>query len=140
MKSELQDRLISKYPDQFKNLQYIECHDGWFDIIDRCCDRIKAHIESEKKHNKKNIEFYWSQIKEKFGGLRAYSYGCDQYIRGVIDMAEYMSYGICEISGNKGKPRYKKLLNNEVVNAWIMCLSDEEAQKQGYIDPLIYGE
>jgi len=132
MQAELQNKLMSKYPDQFKNLKYIECGDGWFDILERCCEIIQNYIDSEKKHGQ-NIEFSWSQIKEKFGGLRAYYYGGSEYIRGVVDMAESMSYGICEVSGNKGRLRYKKLVNGETARAWVKCLCDSEAEKEGYI-------
>ena len=140
MKAELQDNLISRYPDQFKNLNYIECGDGWYDILNAACFLIKRHVDHQAKHKNKNIEFYWSQIKEKFGALRAYSYGSDDYIGGVISMAESMSTRVCEISGEKGKLRYKKLYDGKVINAWIKCLSDSNAEKEGYVDPLLYGE
>jgi hypothetical protein len=40
-----------------------------------------------------------AQIKEKFGGLRVYIDGNDDYIRGVISLAEKLSYSICEDCG-----------------------------------------
>lgn len=45
------------------------------------------------------------QVKEKFGGLRFYIDGGDSYAHGVIDMAERMSYKICEICGQPGRVR-----------------------------------
>lgn len=74
------------------------------------------------------------QIKEKFGGLRLYldffPVADDESIRTVqvnilqdiIDVAEGRSTGICQISGNYGTVRD--------VNGWMMCLSNEEYQKQ----------
>jgi len=44
------------------------------------------------------------QVKEKFGGLRFYYRGGDQYIEGLVAMAESMSYATCEECGNSGKP------------------------------------
>ena len=44
------------------------------------------------------------QVKEKFGGLRFYYRGGDEYISGLCAMAESMSYVTCEECGNPGKP------------------------------------
>lgn len=140
MLTELQDKLITTYPSQFENLKYIECNDGWYDLINKMCDNIQRHIDHDKKYKNSIIPFNWSQIKEKFGCLRAYFYGGDDRIFGIVEMAESMSSSICEFSGEKGKLRYKKLHNNQIVNAWIKCLSDDVAEKEGYVDQLIYGE
>lgn len=43
------------------------------------------------------------QVKEKFGGLRFYYRGGDEYISGLARMAESMSYVTCEVCGNAGK-------------------------------------
>lgn len=40
-----------------------------------------------------------SQVKEKFGGLRFYYTGGDNEIRGMVYLAEAMSYRICENCG-----------------------------------------
>ena len=42
------------------------------------------------------------QIKEKFGGLRFYAEGGDEYISGAIQFAELMSTVMCESCGDKG--------------------------------------
>jgi hypothetical protein len=134
MNPELSAKLVSKYPEQFTLTQYIECDDGWYDLLDRLCYTIQSHIDHRKKTEEPLQNFQWSQIKEKFGGLRAYSYGADSYIRGLITMAESMSYSICEISGEKGKLRKQRVgENGEPVPAWIKTLSDIEAQKEGYV-------
>jgi hypothetical protein len=132
MNKELQNQLFEKYPNQFKNLKYIECGDGWYEIVSRCCNVIQDYLDSLEKQNI-NMDFSWSQIKEKFSLLRMYKYGADDYINGVVNMAETMSGCICEYSGNKGKLRNKKIRNGEPVFAWIKTLSDEEAKVEGYI-------
>lgn len=48
------------------------------------------------------------QVKEKFGTLRFYYKGGDQYIKGLVDMAEAMSAYTCEICGNKANIINKK--------------------------------
>jgi len=56
------------------------------------------------------------QVKEKFGGLRFYYYGGDEYIEGLAAMAESMSYVTCENCGKPGKP------NND---GWIKTSCEE---------------
>ena len=131
---ERQNKLISQYPQQFKNLSYIGCGAGWDDILERLCYLIQSRIDRNIKDNK-NTDFYWSQIKEKFGGLRAYCYGADEYMRGAIDMAESMSYITCEVSGEKGRKRYKKKdPDGIIISAWVRTLSDSVALDKGYVD------
>jgi hypothetical protein len=45
------------------------------------------------------------QVKEKFGTLRFYYTGGDEYIRGMVTMAEAMSGTTCEECGNPGQLR-----------------------------------
>lgn len=133
MNQALTDALITQYPDQFKNLKYIECGDGWYEILSRLCYIVNNRLQYRVKTNQP-LDFFWSQIKEKFGGLRAYCYNADEFIRGAIDMAESMSYITCEVSGDKGKPRKQRYdSNNNIVPAWIKTLSEAEATKEGYI-------
>jgi hypothetical protein len=112
------DILYEKYPDLFANIG-IECNMGWYDIISSVCYRIKQH-EKNKKSDYYPVTF--DQIKEKWGGLRIYYIGGDNYIRGVIDMAEEMSYKICERCGKPGSPNKQ---------GWIMTLCYECRGKNG---------
>lgn len=43
------------------------------------------------------------QVKEKFGGLRFYHHGGDEFCDGVLQMADAMSFRICEDCGAPGK-------------------------------------
>lgn len=102
MKPELQQQLYDKYPEQYRNLKYISCSDGWYKIIDICCFGINQHIKNAKNKGQ-NIDFWWSDQKSKFGGLRLYYYSGDDYISGVVYMAEGMSYSTCSLCGNSGQ-------------------------------------
>ena len=134
MNQDLKNKLILTYPEQFKNCEWIECGDGWYDLLNSLCYAVQSHLNQRNKTEDPLDHFCWSQIKEKFGGLRAYSYGADSYIRGLITMAESMSYKICENSGEKGKLRKQRIGDNgQLVPAWIRTLSDSEAQKEGYV-------
>ena len=57
-----------------------------------------------------------AQVKEKFGGLRFYYNGGDDYIRGIVDMAEEMSHVTCEECGSPGTS------SNE---GWIRTLCEQ---------------
>lgn len=87
MNKELQDSLVKKYPNIFRNIGGdpretcmawgIECGDGWHPIIDCLCAVIKNSVE--------NVKWRWSdkvpdllfdvraaQVKEKYGSMRFY--------------------------------------------------------------------
>lgn len=129
MKNELQQQLIDKYPkifqlDESRRLEPfpmfgIECGDGWYDLLDRLCGLIQNHIDWRNKqrdmflkNNPHNVEIpeeisqvTVSQIKEKFGTLRFYYDGGDEYIHGLVSMADTMSGVICEVCGERGQFR-----------------------------------
>jgi hypothetical protein len=94
MKPELTEQLLRDYPALFagqESSKYIACDDGWFKLIEHFC-----HLAA-KQHA---VTFV--QIKEKFGGLRLYYDGGDDYLRGAARLAESISYVTCEQCGNAG--------------------------------------
>ena len=125
MNEEKNKYLNEKYVDLIRKFEYkgnlmpfwFECGDGWFTLIDELCSDIKNAVENDKKsleykkergetvteEDYEAIQVTISQVKEKFGGLRFYVYGGSDYVRGMIDFAESMSYKICEDCGNPGK-------------------------------------
>jgi hypothetical protein len=132
MDQELQNQLFEKYPEIFSNRlksptescmsMGIECGNGWYDLINSICQIVESLNKNIKDRNRliagnneTIIDFKFDQIKEKFGGLRAYYSGGNDYIRGLVTMAETMSYKICEVCGNKGKPSK---------SGWISTLCD----------------
>ena len=136
MDQELQNQLFEKYPDLFSNKDKdimsscmgwgIEAGNGWYDIISSICWMIKQHEDNVKwqtEYKQKTEPDYQSdyfsvkfdQVKEKYGGLRLYVSGGDEYVEGLVSMGEAMSYKICEICGNKGEPNK---------GGWISTLCD----------------
>jgi len=109
MSPELDKQLCEKYPLIFAQRNGspqktamcwgFECGNGWHDLIDLLCANIQNHI----KYGRDVPTFIAMQVKEKFGTLRFYGDGGDEYISGLIRMAESMSGRICELCGNKGK-------------------------------------
>ena len=62
------------------------------------------------------------QIKEKFGGLRFYYQGGDEYVSGLVAMAETWAGHTCERCGDKGERRS---------GGWVRTLCDKhEAEHQ----------
>lgn len=131
------DTLYEKYPDMFSNRHKsrrescmsfgVECSLGWYDILSSLCWKIKKHEENivwntefkQKTDPDYKSDYFpvkFDQIKEKFGGLRVYFSGGDDYINGLVSMAESFSYKICEICGERGKPNK---------GGWISTLCDE---------------
>lgn len=108
-----QQLLYDKYPQLFINKDKsvmescmgwgIDVEDGWFDIIDSACYQIAQHENNLKLRKQQYEPIVFDQVKQKFGGLRIYYSGGDEYVRGIISMAEQTSYKTCEVCGNKGR-------------------------------------
>ena len=129
MNSDLENKLFEKYPEIFqqRHLSEVEtamcwgitCGDGWYNIIDSLCAGIMNHVfnaNSLLKYKQSKGECLDKepikppqavQVKEKFGGLRFYLEYSDDYINGLVHMAESMSYKTCEVCGNVGTQNNK---------------------------------
>ena len=64
------------------------------------------------------------QVKEKFGTLRFYYSGGDEYIAGLVTMAESMSGVTCEECGNPGK---------RIGGGWVTTLCKEHAEARDIV-------
>lgn len=107
MKQELQDKLIKRFPFLKKKTQRadgwnepydlfgIEFDNGWYDLI----------YELFEKLEKENDNIIVCQLKEKFGGLRAYIGNINKKSYDIIHEAEDKSFHICEQCGKVGKLR-----------------------------------
>ena len=72
---------------------------GWFDILKCACQLIQSHCDWKKDACPQVVA---EQVKEKFGTLRFYVSGGDDYTNGIIAMAEQMSGKVCEECGTPG--------------------------------------
>ncbi len=145
MKDELDKLLCEKYPKIFRDrhapmTQTCMCWgfdhgDGWFNIIDKLCGNIQHHINWAEEQREREVQrgiagesgmprtphvpqVVATQVKEKFGSLRFYYEGGDDYISGLVSMAESMSEVTCEVCGTPGIARG---------GGWIRTLCDEHA-------------
>ncbi len=129
MSPELEKILYDKYPKIFDSNDHmtrygISCGDGWFNIIDSLCRNIQSHVEYlsagiEDEEEKQSIQVVAQQIKEKFGSLRFYHSNGDDYISGMVRMAESFSEKTCEYCGNKAEVRTKGWIKNLCSNCAI---------------------
>jgi hypothetical protein len=106
MTPELEEKLYEDFPSLFANREQAgscmvygcEHGDGWHGIIRSACRAISFH-----EANASRSDFRFSQVKEKWGILRIYHSGGDEFCAGVIAMAEAVSSVTCERRGNPGK-------------------------------------
>lgn len=108
MNNELDKSLVEKYPLIFRDRHAdmkvtamcwgFECDDGWYWLIDNLCESIQSYIDNNKP-NKVN-QIVAVQVKEKYGGLRFYYDGGNDFISGMVRLAENLSYKTCEICGS----------------------------------------
>ena len=119
MSPEKSDLLKEKYPTIFSQLNYFECGDGWFYIIDKLCSLLQNEMRNVSyglpPEDAAELQPVAVQVKEKFGGLRFYIDGGTDTMRGMISAVESISYITCESCGNRGGKKGK---------AWIRTMCD----------------
>ena len=96
----LEDCYPSIYKDADGNptLDYgVSCGDGWLPLLDTLSALIVARA------NKCGLRVQVRQVKEKFGGLRFFLTGHDNFTVGLVDAAESMSLRSCEQCGKPGR-------------------------------------
>ncbi len=113
MKPEIDNLLCERYPKIFVDRNKpmtetamcwgFEHGDGWFNIINQLCANIQHHIDWKTKQGHTISQVVAEQVKEKFGTLRFYYHGGDDYISGLVSMAEAMSGVTCEECGAPGQ-------------------------------------
>lgn len=113
---------IDNFSDAQKELYITLCPRELF--INRQLYKIKRFSQPWSKKPYKEVKI--DQIKEKFGVLRIYVSGGDDFINGVISHAEFLSATISQESGLLNASLYSK-------NSWYKTLTREEAKDMGYI-------
>ncbi len=147
----LQEYLFKKYPKIFADKDKpmtetcmcwgICTGNGWFSLLDNLCRNIQHHIDNPPYEFDADENCYRpatkptcsqvvaAQVKEKFGGLRFYTSGGDEYTHALIDDAEALSYSICEECGRMDDDvgRNRK--------GWIQTTCREHAQNPNDFTP-----
>jgi hypothetical protein len=119
--SNIQGHIDWKRKERCRNLRYnralkaalagdtsslIRYHSYRGQVSDWTLERVEEDITNAKYREVTETipQVVAEQVKEKFGGLRFYYRGGDEYISGLAAMAESMSYVTCETCGNPGSP------------------------------------
>lgn len=134
---EFANRMEAKYPEMFAHpYGGFAIGTGWWPIVESLCGQIDSYTKWRNntrqallKDNPHNLsipeevpQVIVEQIKEKFGGLRFYYQGGDDFIRGLETMAEVWANHTCEECGKPGTRRS---------GGWVQTLCDEhEAERQ----------
>ena len=102
MPKEWMKAIVDRYPYQFATPTFqFAVGDGWAELMAEMCRRVDVVLDEEWKDG---ASFRWTDIKEKFGSLRASSIGPDEVER-VVDWAEEVSLRTCDICGRYGRMR-----------------------------------
>ena len=118
MNKDIESKIVEEFPSFFPDFRGdpsktclawgIAIGDGWAKLFHQLCCDIR-----DKNPPK---EFQFEQVKEKFGGLRAYCSGGTKEIYDLVDKAEADSYLICEKCGQTE--------NVKSEGTWIVTLCD----------------
>jgi hypothetical protein len=93
-----------------------QCREGIFDLFEKSMESVVSQEYKEKRLEEILANGFrevpetipqvtLDQVKEKFGTLRFYYSGGDDYISGMVSLAESMTGVTCEECGNPGERR-----------------------------------
>lgn len=134
MSPEKEVELFNKYPKILNKecIRHIEVDDGWYSLIDNACSLIQRHLDlmfEQELTGKIPVgstrQAEAMQIKEKFGTLRFYCVGGDDFTNAIIGRAEEASAHTCEITGLPGSLHTKNSM-------WLKTINPEYAKEHGY--------
>jgi hypothetical protein len=113
---QMEERFPKMFADPYGGFAVGE---GWWPILESLCSQIQHHIDWKNKTSEVVPQVTVAQIKEKFGGLRFYYNGGDEYISGLVSMAESWAGRSCETCGSPGTRRD---------GGWIRTLCDHHEE------------
>ncbi len=132
---EFQTRMHERFPKMFEG-KYggFAVGPGWWSLIEHLSHTIQSHIDHLQKQGKECPQVVVEQVKEKFGSLRFYVQGGDDFTDGAIWLAESLSASMCEDCGAPGR---------QISDGWVRTLCDfhlaerealrvEEMKKNGF--------
>jgi hypothetical protein len=100
MTDDLLPVLRERYPKLFssEHLREIACYPGWLNLLDGLCHELQPYLVA----NPGVPQVVVRQVKEKFGGLRFYITGGDEFCRVAVLAAQEASLTVCEVCGQLG--------------------------------------
>ena len=108
---------------------------GWWPLLEKLCATIQSHIDWANDTRAARLisnpynntipdaveQVVVQQVKEKFGTLRFYYDGGDEFIHGAVWLAENMTGHLCEECGGLGTRRQ---------GGWIRTLCDQHENER----------
>lgn len=104
MDTDIEKAIVEQYPEYFPDFRGdpaktclawgLAIGNGWSGLFRQLCQDIRTTNPPP--------EFQFEQVKEKFGGLRAYFYGGTPAIAALVEAAENASFQTCESCGLTG--------------------------------------
>lgn len=91
-------QLLARHPTLLRDVDSIDCGDGWLGLLDALCARLQFHTDHGDGPQVRVV-----QVKEKFGVLRFYVEDADEVQQGMIDLAQALSERTCEVCGALGR-------------------------------------
>lgn len=112
------DKLKQDFPLLYAHLSWIECGDGWFDLIYDLSGQLELLIQKYREEIDCAEDYYpfAEQVKEKYGELRFYMSTESDKMSRLIETATKRSMEICEVCGKTGK---------FIVEGWMMTRCEE---------------
>ncbi|PZQ14294.1 MAG: hypothetical protein DI565_12810 [Ancylobacter novellus] len=116
--NEWHKRIVADFPEQFPRGEFgFETLGGWRHMLREMCRRVSLLTPEQREGHG------WTQIKEKFGTLRAYHTG-GPAVDEVVDWAEEVSEVTCDVCGAPGRLRNTK--------GWYATRCDEHDGWRGW--------
>jgi len=97
----LDDMSLNEVINSTERHAFHEIGDGWIPLVKEMAVQIKKCLE--KNYPNSVNEFEFTQIKEKFGTLRAYFYPYFEELDDIVDEYEEKSAHTCEVCGKSGE-------------------------------------
>lgn len=127
MSPELDKKLCEDFPELYRD-RYADtrttcmcwgfsCGDGWEPIIRKLSEQLVFLAKAE------GVDVRASQVKEKYGTLRFYTWGGTDIMQACISAAERKSEQTCETCGEDGRARS---------NGWVATLCAKHAYARNY--------
>lgn len=107
------DRMHERFPKMFEG-KYggFAVGPGWWTMLETLCETIQNHIDQSKGQCSQVVI---EQIKEKFGTLRFYYSGGDDFVSGAVYLVENLTNHSCEECGAPG---------HRVSGGWVKTLCE----------------
>lgn len=120
------DKISDEYDYSYIRGDY-ELPRGWHKLFIQMCKDIRQPLIDAEYLDK----FRFSQIKEKYGTMRCYTFGAPKAVQDIIDKYTYISEYVCE---NCGKPATVR------TSGWISSYCDDCAriELEGDADNIVF--